>query len=81
MSEDPRLIQRAVIAGECLGYLPAMPKLDDPALELLFADQIAGIATLRLTVPRSLADLPRVARFVELGAGLATAPAQVDPFV
>lgn len=81
VSDDPRFIQRAVVAGECLGYLPAMPKLDDPALKLLFEDQIAGIATLRLTVPRILADLPRVARFLEFGAGIATTPAWVDPFV
>ena len=69
-SDDPRTIQRAVLAGECLGYLPAMPSLADPALKRLFPDRITGVATLRLTVPRILADVPRVARFVELGSNL-----------
>ena len=37
------------------------------------ADRIAGIAALRLSVPRILADLPRVARFLELSAALTPA--------
>lgn len=70
VSDDPVHVQRAVVAGTCLGYLPAMPCLDDPALKLLFPDHVAGLAALRLTVPGILADVPRVARFLELAGSL-----------
>lgn len=70
VSNDPRTIQQAVSAGEALGVLPAMPSLDDPTLKPLFTESIAGTATLRLSVPEILSDLPRVARFLELSASL-----------
>ncbi|MCR9093830.1 MAG: LysR family transcriptional regulator [bacterium] len=74
VSDDPRAIQRAVSDGDVLGVLPAMPSLDDPSLKPLFTESIAGTATLRLSVPEVLSDLPRVARFLELSATLHPQP-------
>lgn len=70
VSDDPRTIQQAVCDGDVLGVLPAMPSLDDPTLKPLFTESITGTATLRLSVPEILSDLPRVARFLELSATL-----------
>lgn len=64
--DDPARLQRSVIAGDCIGYLPAMSQLIDPGLKVLFAQEIAGSVCQRLFVPRVLADVPRVARLVEL---------------
>ena len=74
VSDDPRTIQRAVTDGDVLGVLPAMPSLDDPSLKPLFTESIAGTATLRLSVPEILSDLPRVVRFLELSATLHPQP-------
>ena len=65
-SEDPRPLYRLAARGDCIAYLPALPQLDDPALKVLFADQIAGAASQRLVIPDIFADLPRVQRFVSL---------------
>ena len=68
VGDDPMRIQAAVGRGDCIGYLPALPALDDPALKVLFVDTVGGEIQSRLFVPNVLADLPRVARFVELCA-------------
>lgn len=70
-SDDPLQIHRAVVAGDCIGYVPALPQLADPALKTLFPDQIAGSVTARLAVPNILADIPRVQRFLELTSSIA----------
>ena len=74
-SDDPMPVAAAVGRGDCIGYLPALPQLDDPALRVLFADSVAGRIQSRLSIPDVLADLPRVARFVELCAAALEAPA------
>ena len=66
ISDDPIQLQRRVLAGDCLAYLPALPFVIDPALKVLFADEIVGSVRQTLYVPNALADVPRVARFLEL---------------
>ena len=66
ISVEPRVLQQRVLADDCIGYLPALPSLDDPALEVLFADQVCETVHQSLAVPDLLADLPRVRHFVDL---------------
>jgi DNA-binding transcriptional LysR family regulator len=66
ISEDPLQLYRMVVAGDCLGYLPELPQLDDPSLKELFVEEIVGGVREQLVVPDILADIPRVVCFVEL---------------
>jgi len=70
ISAEPAELQRRVVAGECIGYLPALPQLDDPALRVLFENEVSGTVHTRLVVPDVLADVPRVKRFVELSRSM-----------
>jgi DNA-binding transcriptional LysR family regulator len=69
ISDDPVALQEGVRAGDCIGYLPALPRLEDPALKVLFEDEVGGTVRQSLYVPHALADVPRVASFVELCRG------------
>lgn len=66
VSDDPARVFQTVIDGRCIGYLPDLPSLDDPALKPLFPDVVAGRVRQHLVVPDILADLPRVQRFLEI---------------
>jgi len=68
VSDDAADIHRAVAAGDCIGYLPALPKLVDPAFKILFEDEVSGAVQQRLIIPNILADLPRIVRFLEICA-------------
>ncbi len=75
ISSDPMGLHEMVVRGECIGYLPALPQLDDPALKTLFAQEIAGTVHEWLAVPRVHADVPRVRQFVEISQLQASIPA------
>ncbi len=64
-SDDPTSLYRMASRGECIAYLPALPALDDPALKVLFPEQVVGRVRLRLAYPQVFADLPSLRRFVE----------------
>lgn len=66
ISGAPADLHERVMAGECIGYLPRLPQLDDPSLKTLFADEVAGTVHEWLAVPHVLADVPRVKCFVEM---------------
>jgi len=66
ISVEPAELHRMVVASECIGYLPALPQLADPALKVLFAEEVAGTVHTTLVVPDVLAEVPRVMRFVEM---------------
>jgi len=68
ISDDPLHIHRAVAAGDCIGYLPVLPQLNDPALKSLLSDQVVGAIRPRLIVPNILSDVPRVDRFLAVAA-------------
>lgn len=66
VSDEPMMIHRMTVAGDCIAYLPELPVLSDPSLKTLFGDQVSGSVRERLVFPNVLADVPRVQRFVEL---------------
>ena len=70
ISDDPLHIHRAVTSGDCIGYLPALPQLNDPALKSLLSEEVVGAICPRLTVPNILSDLPRVDRFLAVAEEL-----------
>ena len=66
VTDEPGLLCRMAVEGECIAYAPEFPGLTDPSLKMIFAEEIVGSVHARLAIPDVLADLPRIQRFVEL---------------